>query len=100
MQNIAFFHNVIPVFSAVGEIPDAEASDKAREHIITYSKDMSFPYLSSLPEEGRAMLMSLTKDYVIGHKISYAKNLVFDPASSNLSEYCVTRAPLLYFLRS
>ena len=33
------------------------------------------------------MLDSLRKDYVIGHKISYAKNLVFDPTALKLSEH-------------
>ena len=46
----------------------------------------TFPSMSSLPEEARAMLGSLMTDYLV-YKKEYAKNVIFDPKASNLSEY-------------
>ena len=46
----------------------------------------TFPTMSSLPEEARAMLGSLMTDYLV-YKKEYAKNIIFDPKASNLSEY-------------
>ena len=92
LQKITPLRVFISVFSAVREIPDDQTREKVQEHIANYSTHATFPHLSSLPEEGRVMLESLMVDYVIGHKISYAKNLVFDPASSDLSgHFQITR---------
>ena len=87
LQKITPLCDLISVFSAVGEIPDDQTRERVQEQIANYSAYTTFPHLSSLPEEGRAMLVSLMTDYLIGHKISFAKNLVFDPTSSNLSEH-------------
>ena len=45
------------------------------------------PENTTVEKDGRAMLDSLMLDYFNGHKISYAKNLVFDPTALNLSEH-------------
>ena len=74
--------------SAIGEIADIQSNKKKAEgHITNFSKNMTYPFLSSLPNEGRAMLASLMEDYTMGHKNTYAKNLVFDPTASNLSDF-------------
>ena len=73
-------------FLAIGEIEDVNSKKRAEGHITNFSKNMTDPFLSSLPKEGRAMLTSLMEDYTMGHKNTYAKNLVFDPTASNLSD--------------
>ena len=74
-------------FLAIGEIEDVNSKKRAEGHITNFSKNMTDPFLSSLPKEGRAMLTSLMEDYTMGHKNTYAKNLVFDPTASNLSDF-------------
>ena len=78
-------------FSAIGEIQDPQTRKKAEDHFNIYSRSVTYPYLSSLPVEGRAMLTSLMRDYVEGHKSNYAKNLVFDPTALNLSNFFYAR---------
>ena len=68
------------------EIEDASSKEKVKQHIANYSRMNTFPTMSSLPEEARAMLGSLMTDYLV-YKKEYAKNIIFDPKASNLSEY-------------
>ena len=74
------------LFSVAGEIQDSNTKEKVKQHIADFAKTITFPSMSSLPEEARAMLASLMNDYM-EYKSTYVKNMIFDPNASNLSEY-------------
>ena len=80
------FLSLIFLFLVADEIQDPSAKEKVRKHIANFSNTQTFPSMSSLPEEARAMLVSLMTDYM-EYKSSYAKNMIFDPNAPNLSEY-------------
>ena len=83
---LCVFLSLIFLLSVADEIQDTSTKEKVKKHITNFSNTQTFPSMSSLPEEARAMLVSLMSDYV-EYKSSYAKNMIFDPNASNLSEY-------------
>ena len=86
MNYLLILVNFFYLFSVTDEIKDTSTKEKVKRLLTNYSNTRTFPYMSSLPEEARAMLVSLMTDYV-EYKSSYAKNMIFDPNASNLSKY-------------